>query len=95
MNPTTIMTSRKWSDSELRQALELYVSLKKAGSTSSDAATKIEKLASRIGRSFSSVSMRLANYKWLDTDGREGLSNGGANLRHFWDRNKQSVALTV
>lgn len=79
---------KRWSESELKQALQLYNTLKKAGISISKAAPQIEALSKKIGRSYSAVAMRLANYKSLDTDGQEGLSNGGPNLRIFWDKNK-------
>lgn len=79
----------KWKDSELKQALQLYNALKNPQISISEAISQIEALALKIGRSYAAVSMRLANYKYLDTDGREGLSNGGPNLRNFWDKNKE------
>lgn len=78
-----------WSVAELTQALDLYRNMKAKGQSISEAISEIVKLAAYINRTPAAMSMRLANFKWLDTDGREGLSNGGINLRALWDRNNQ------
>lgn len=78
-----------WSVAELTQALDLYRNMKAKGQSISEAILEIVKLAAFINRTPAAVSMRLANFKWLDTDGREGFSNGGINLRALWDRNNQ------
>lgn len=80
---------KRWDEQELKSALDLYFDMKRAGKTVSEVAPEIEHLASCIGRSAAAVRMRLDNYRWLDTEGRVGLSNGGPKLIDFWERNKK------
>lgn len=75
---------KKWSHQELIKSLDVYKNLKARKIPMTANQIQIQKLAQQIGRSVSSVVMRMANFTYLDTKGEKGLSNGGKNLFLFW-----------
>ena len=76
----------KWNDQELLEALMVYRKIKKNGERLDAANPILNQLAQKIGRTIGSVVMRMQNFRYLDTDSKSGLKNGGKNLRIFWDR---------
>lgn len=81
----------KWNDQELLEALMVYRKIKKNGERLDAANPRLNQLAQKIGRTIGSVVMRMQNFRYLDTDGKSGLKNGGKNLRIFWDRHNTSI----
>lgn len=79
------MTNKPWTEDEFILALELYfrIPFGSISKTNPD----IIKLAQLIGRTPSSVGMRLCNYAHLDPNlPADGLSGGGKNCVTYWDR---------
>lgn len=79
------MTNKPWTEDEFILALELYfrIPFGSISKTNPD----IIKLAKLIGRTPSSVGMRLCNYAHLDPNlEADGLSGGGKNCKIYWDK---------
>lgn len=79
------MTNKLWTDDEFILALELYyrIPFGKINKTNPD----IIELANLIGRTPSSVGMRLCNYAHLDPNlAANGLSGGGKKCEVFWNK---------
>lgn len=79
------MSQRPWTEDEFILALELYfrIPFGSIGKTNPD----IIKLANFIGRTPSSVGMRLSNYAHLDPNlEAKGLNGGGKNCAVYWDK---------
>lgn len=78
----------RWTEDELRLALALYCQLPfgKMHSRNKD----INGLAEKLGRTPSSVAMKLVNFASLDQEivnsGRSGLGNASAMDRQVWDK---------
>lgn len=80
-----IVTNRPWTEDEYILALELYsrIPFGSISKTNPD----IIKLAKLIGRTPSSVGMRLSNYAHHDPElPANGLSGGGKNCKVYWDK---------
>jgi putative restriction endonuclease len=82
-----IMGRRTWTDEEMILALDLYFKLPfgKLCSTNKD----VKKLASLIGRTDSSVAIRLTNYAACDpyiiNSGRKGMVMGKDRCMPYWN----------
>lgn len=79
------MTNRPWTEDEFILALELYFKIPfgSIGKTNPD----IIKLAQLLGRTPSSIGMRLSNYAHIDPNlSQGGLSGGGKNCEKYWDK---------
>ena len=79
------MTNKPWTEDEFVLALELYfrIPFGSISKTNPD----IIKLANLLGRTPSSVGMRLSNYAHLDPNLRaNGLSGGGKNCAVYWEK---------
>ena len=78
----------KWTENELRLALALYCQLPFGKMHSRNPA--IVELAVKIGRTPSSVAMKLVNFASLDPEivnsGRVGLGNASAMDRQVWEK---------
>ena len=72
----------RWSEEEMILALDLYFKLQFGQFQSNN--TEVKKLAKIIGRTSSSVAMRLCNYEYVNTG--KGLSGGEAQCRPIWDK---------
>jgi hypothetical protein len=77
----------RWSRLELLKALSLYASLtpdRKGNPSKSD----LEALASALGRSYASASLRISNIKALDPkitiSGVKGMTAGGSEIDEIW-----------
>lgn len=79
------MTNKPWTEDEFILALELYFRIP-FGSINK-ANPDIIKLANLLGRTPSSVGMRLSNYAHLDPNVKaNGLSGGGKNCIVYWEK---------
>ena len=79
------MTNKPWTEDEFILALELYFRIPFGSISKSN--PDIIKLAKLIGRTPSSVGMRLSNYAHLDPNlAADGLSGGGKNCAVYWNR---------
>ena len=82
------MAARPWTESELRLALALYCQMPfgKMHSRNPD----VIRLSERIGRTPSSVAMKLVNFASLDPEivrsGRSGLGNASALDKVIWNK---------
>lgn len=78
--------AKRWSEEETRLALYLYFQLPFGQLHSGNA--EIKKLAALLGRSSSSISMKLCNFASLDPkiidSGRKGLQSTSALDRRIW-----------
>jgi hypothetical protein len=79
-------TPKIWSHSELLQSLKLYQELKKSKVSMTASNPRIQQLAKTIGRTAAAVAMRMGNFLALDSNGTNGLKNGGPSLAKFWRR---------
>jgi hypothetical protein len=73
----------RWGRDEYILALDLYLNHSEITHDDSDPA--VQKVAALTGRSANSIALRLANFRHLDPDGTEGLSNVGADCREIWE----------
>lgn len=79
------MTNRPWTEEEFVLALELYYRIPFGSISKSN--PDIIRLAKLLGRTPSSVGMRLCNYAHLDPNLRAGgLSGGGKKCAIYWDK---------
>lgn len=82
------MERRLWTHEELMVALRLYLQLPFGKLDQRN--PEVIKLAHIIGRTPSSVALRLVNYAALDPiqqqRGIKGMTNGGKACKEYWDR---------
>lgn len=73
-----------WNDMELQATLNLYYYLEASSQKISAKNKMVINTANSIKRSVNAVVMRLGNYRYWESNGLEGLSNGGPNAKNFW-----------
>lgn len=82
------MTRNAWTDEEMILSLDLYYKL--PFGRLNQHTPEVKKLASLIGRTPSSVALRLVNYAACDpaivNSGRKGMVSGIGKCKPFWDR---------
>ena len=79
------MTNKPWTEDEFVLALELYFRIPFGSISKSN--PDIIKLANLLGRTPSSVAMRLSNYAHVDPNLKaNGLSGGGKNCSFYWEK---------
>lgn len=82
------MTRNVWTDEEMILSLDLYYKL--PFGRLNQHTPEVKKLAALIGRTPSSVALRLVNYAACDPDivnsGRKGMVAGIGKCKPFWDR---------
>ena len=69
----------RWSREEYILALDLYLNHPEITHDDSDPA--VQDVADLTGRSANSIALRLANFRHLDPEGTEGMSNVGTDCR--------------
>lgn len=85
------VTSNPWTEDEFILALELYFRIPFGSISKSN--PDIIKLAKLIGRTPSSVGMRLSNYAHLDPNlSANGLSGGGKNCALYWNKYEHNLS---
>lgn len=87
------MANTIWNRDELIVVLDVYLN-DEFVLDSSDPLVK--ELADLIGRTPGSVVLRLSNYRHLDPNGSQGMSNVGENAREVWEeyyRNEEQLAI--
>ncbi len=80
---TTNGSGGQWSRDEFLVTLDLY--LNESDYVADDSDPRIQEVASLIGRTPGSVVLRLANYRHLDPESTEGMSNVGKACREIWE----------
>lgn len=92
-----VRTSRKWTRDELLLALNLYHKLNFGQFNSSNVA--VQQLAAKLGRTSSSVSMKLCNLASFDLGLRQrgvnGLRGASALDRSVWDEYHADLEASV
>jgi putative restriction endonuclease len=92
-----VRTSRKWTRDELLLALNLYHKLSFGQFNSSNVA--VQQLATKLGRTPASVSMKLCNLAFFDLGLRQrgvnGLSGASALDRSVWDEYHADLEASV
>jgi hypothetical protein len=71
----------RWSDDEFIMALALY---KTPGVTPYRKDPKVIELGQITGRTASSIALRLANYRAIDTGNRSGMTHYPVGVRKAW-----------
>lgn len=77
-----------WTACELIAVLNLYYFLQATHQSMTASNPMIINTANSIGRTVDAIVMRLQNYRFWETDGQEGLSNGGPRAEAFWKNNR-------
>jgi hypothetical protein len=77
------LSGGQWSREEYILALDLYLNHPEITHDASDSA--VQEVADLTGRSANSIALRLANFRHLDPNGTDGMSNVGADCRDIWE----------
>lgn len=78
----------RWTKEEYEETLKLYVQLSRENIPMYGGTKEIRELAEKWGenaRTAASIAMRLQNYRYLATNGAEGLRNVSSECRKFYD----------
>ena len=81
------MARKDWTEEEMILSLDLYYKLPFSRINKNN--PEVQSLAALIGRTSSSVALRLANYAACDpyivNSGRKGMTSGIGKCKPFWD----------
>lgn len=84
------ISRNRWTEDEFIVCLYYYFEISKKNGALAATNKRIIDIAKLLDRTPASISMRMLNYRYFDTNGNQGLSNGGNTCSKYYEKYKNT-----